>query len=93
MIEKLACKFGVFAKLCKADKKYEKEIFPIIIKHLTHCRLKEVPQHAERVMICINGTNSQEFVGVLENRKSSLAASQTKRIDKVIKKVINNGIL
>ncbi|MHC0038336.1 hypothetical protein [Pseudoneobacillus sp. C159] len=78
---------SVFAKLCKADKNYMKEVFPIIINHLSQCRSKEVPQHAERAMICIDITNSQDFVEVLESRKSELTSSQLNRVNKVIKMV------
>lgn len=77
----------VFAKLCKVNKEYEKEIFPIIIHHLTECRPKEVPQHAERAMICIDSANVEEFVKVLERRIPSLSPPQLKRVNKVIKQV------
>lgn len=78
----------VFAKLCKANEKYEKEIFPILMQHLEFCRPKEVPQHAERIMICITDNNKKDFLQVLEKRKVNLTDSQIKRIDKIIKKVI-----
>ena len=78
----------VFAKLCKANEKYEKEIFPILIEHLEYCRPKEVPQHAERIMICINDNNKKDFLQVLEERKVNLTDSQIKRIDKIINKVM-----
>jgi hypothetical protein len=77
---------SVFAKMCKADEEYEKEIFPIIINHLKNCRSKEIPQHAERALVCINAANVQEFVDVLEERKPALSAPQLKRVEKVIKK-------
>jgi hypothetical protein len=31
---------SVFAELAKANKKYEKKVFPIIIEHLEKCRPK-----------------------------------------------------
>lgn len=77
----------VFAKLSRADKKYEKEIFPIIIQHLGQCRPKEVPQYAERAMICIDATNVEEFIAVLEKRKPQLSPPQFKRVNKVIQQV------
>jgi hypothetical protein len=75
----------VFAKLVKADKKYEKVIFPILISHLLNCRAKEVPQHAERISICIDSDTVNEFIDVLELRKPELSPAQVKRIDKLIK--------
>jgi len=80
---------SVFAKMCKANKEYEPEIFPIITNHLKYCRPKEVPQHAERALVCIDKTNYQEFVDVLEGRKISLSAPQLKRVDKVIKTALS----
>ena len=32
----------VLAKLCKADKKYESHLFPLLLEHLRTCRTKEV---------------------------------------------------
>jgi hypothetical protein len=78
---------SVFAELTKADKKYEKKIFPIIIGHLEKCRPKEVPQHAERAFVCINKNNSQEFKEILLKRLKSLTESQKKRVDKLLKKL------
>lgn len=74
----------VFAKICKANKQYEKEIFPLLIKHLSTCRPKEIPQHAERISICIDHENAKEFITILEKRKGVLTPSQLKRLHKVI---------
>ncbi|MNI29431.1 hypothetical protein D3C73_832470 [compost metagenome] len=77
----------VFSKLCKADPNYEKEIFPLLIQHLSSCRPKEVPQHAERIAICLNTANIKEFEEVLGTRKCDLTASQLKRIEKLMHKL------
>lgn len=61
----------VLAKLCKADSAYEKELFPILLEHLTTRRPKEVPQHAERTMICVNDDNAKNFIEALEKRKKT----------------------
>lgn len=81
----------VFAELCKADRNYEKEILPLLLKHLSTCRPKEVPQHAERMAVCLNVENRKEFINILEQRKPHLLTSQVKRIDKLIKKVECNN--
>lgn len=83
----------VFAKLCKANKIYEKEIFPILINHLSLCRPKEVPQHAERISICINKDNANMFIKALKERELHLTITQKKRITKLIKQVEKNGLL
>lgn len=77
----------VFALLCKADKNYEKEIFPFLLEHLSLCRPKETAQHAERISLCIHRDNCVEFIRVLEQRKPDLADSQIKRLDKLIKRL------
>ena len=78
---------SVFAELVKADKKYENKVFPIIIKHLETCRLKEVGQHAERAFVCINKNNSQKYKETLLKRRESLNDAQKKRVDKLLKKL------
>jgi hypothetical protein len=79
---------SVLAELAKADKKYEKKVFPIIIGHLDKCRPKEVGQHAERAFICINKNNSQKFKETLLKRRKSLTDAQKKRVDKLLCKPI-----
>jgi hypothetical protein len=75
---------SVFAEIAKADKKYEKALFPVIEKHLLNCRPKEVPQHAERAFSCVNKGNAGRFLAILETRLPDLSPSQKKRIDKLI---------
>lgn len=82
----------VFSKLCKADPIYEKELFPLLINHLSSCRPKEVPQHAERISICINKNNANMFVKILKEREAHLTISQVKRIEKLIKQLEKNGL-
>jgi protein-disulfide isomerase len=78
---------SVFAELAKADKKYEKKVFPIIIEHLEKCRPKEVGQHAERAFVCVNKNNSQIFRETLLKRQKSLTEAQKKRLDKLLGKL------
>jgi len=78
---------SVFAELVKADKKYEGEVFPIIIRHLEECRPKEVGQHAERAFVCVNKSNSQKFKETLLKRRESLTDAQKKRVDKLLKRL------
>lgn len=83
----------VFAKLCKADKMYSQEIFPLLINHLSTCRLKEIPQHAVRISLCIDKDNVDQFVKTIKERKSQLTISQVKRIDKLTKQFEKNELL
>lgn len=76
---------SVFSGVSKSDKAFEEKLFPIIIEHLSSCRPKEIPQHAERAMVCGNKSNKSEFLRVLRERFELLTDSQKKRVDRVIK--------
>lgn len=78
---------SIFAGIIKGNKAYNTKIFPLLIDHLTHCRPKEVPQHAERAFVCINGDNMEEFKKILTQRYEDLSPTQQKRIDTLFKKI------
>ena len=74
---------SVFAQLCKAGADYQARIFPMLLNHLANCRAKEVPQHAERIAVCIDSGNREAFQKALEARAGELSESQSKRIKKL----------
>ena len=74
---------SVFAQLCKANTDYQTQIFPILLDHLKNCRAKEIPQHAERMSVCIDSGNREAFLKALEARAGELSESQSKRIKKL----------
>ncbi|MCL2884968.1 MAG: hypothetical protein FWF49_05745 [Oscillospiraceae bacterium] len=89
----------VLAKLCKAKAVYRARLFPLLLEHLRTCRAKEVPQHAERISICVDshaggksengngsGRNAENFVDVLEKRKPELTPAQATRANRLLKK-------
>lgn len=78
---------SVFAELVRADSKFEKKVFPIIMKHLETCRPKEVAQHSERAFICITTENAAAFKKILTERSAMLTALQKKRVDKLLKRI------
>ena len=78
---------SVFAELAKADQKHEKILVKRLIDHLKTCRSKEVGQHAERAFICVNASNSKEFMTVFLQRRENLTDAQKKRVDKLIHKI------
>ena len=79
----------VFAKLCRVDKTYEETIFPMLMKHLSTCRPKEVGQHAERIIIGVHEGNKAVFLDTLAKRETDLTASQLKRIDRLKKQLLS----
>jgi len=78
---------SVFANLCKANGDYQAKVFPILLDHLANCRAKEIPQHAERMAVCIDSGNKEAFTKALEARASELSDAQNQRIRKLIKKI------
>ena len=72
-----------------ANKKYNEAIFPYLLKHLSSCRPKEVPQHSEKTLPAVNSSNKADFIKVLEKRMEDLSGSGLARVKKVIKQAIN----
>jgi len=68
-----------------ATDKYNKAIFPYLLKHLSSCRPKEVPQHAEKTLPAVNSSNKADFIKVLEKRMEDLSGSGISRVKKIIK--------
>jgi hypothetical protein len=57
---------------------------------LENCRPKEVPQHAERMVLCINEGNVSRFLEVIKERKNHLSDTQRKRVEKLEKGLLPN---
>jgi hypothetical protein len=62
-----------------------RRILPYLLEHLSTCRPKDVPQHAEKTLPAVGPEGKKAFIGVLEKRLEDLNVSQTKRVKKVIK--------
>ncbi|MGD0707052.1 MAG: hypothetical protein ABSA51_01215 [Anaerolineaceae bacterium] len=73
------------AIVASKNEEYRKRLFPYLLKHLETCRLKEVPQHAEKAVVAVDAKNKSEFIGVLEMRMAGMTASQLARVKRVIK--------
>jgi hypothetical protein len=69
-----------------ASEKYNKAIFPYLLRHLSSCRPREVAQHAEKSLPAVNSKNRVEFIKVLEKRMEDLSGGALARVKKVIKK-------
>lgn len=72
------------------NKKYNEIIFPYLLKHLSGCRPKEVPQHSEKTMPAVNASNKADFIKVLEKRMEDLSGGGLARVKKVIKQAANS---
>ena len=76
---------SALAITASANATYNKAIFPYLLKHLSTCRPKEVPQHAERSFPAVNRENKDEFIKVLEKRMEDLNGGGLARVKRVIK--------
>ncbi|MCB0101442.1 MAG: hypothetical protein H6635_05345 [Anaerolineales bacterium] len=80
---------SALAFTASANAEYSEVIFPYLLKHLSSCRPKEVPQHSERVLPAVNTFNKDDFVKVLEKRMEDLNAGGLVRVKKVIKQAVS----
>jgi hypothetical protein len=76
---------SILARTAAAKDEYNKSIFPYLLKHLSTCRPKEVPQHAEKTLPALNSSNKANFIKVLEKRMEDVSGSGLARVKKVIK--------
>ncbi len=75
----------VLALVASRKDEYRRAIFPYLLDHLKTCRIKEVPQHAEKSLPAIRMDNKSDFIHVLEKRLEEMTASQAARLKKIIK--------
>jgi hypothetical protein len=76
---------STLAYTAAANGEYNKAIFPYLLKHLSGCRPKEVPQHSEKTLPAVNSSNKADFIKVLEKRFEDLTGSGLARVKKVVK--------
>jgi len=76
---------STLAYTAAANDKYNTAIFPYLLKHLSFCRPKEVPQHSEKTLPAVNASNKNDFIKVLEKRMEDLSGGGLTRVKKVIK--------
>lgn len=75
------------AKLASISHETNEHIFPYLLKHLRTCRTKEVPQHAESILLAVNEQNSVQFLEVITDRVSCMTKPQARRIHRLVHQV------
>ena len=75
----------VLAGLAAGNDERSRVIIPHLLKHLESCRLKEVPQHAEKTLPAINAENKDAFIAILKKRLEAMTAAQASRVRRVIR--------
>ena len=78
---------SALAHTAAAKEEYNQVIFPYLLKHLSSCRPKDVPQHAEKTLPAVNIANKEDFIKVLEKRMEDLLGSGLARVKKIMKQV------
>jgi hypothetical protein len=75
------------ANAAAQDYKYSKKISPFLLKHLQTCRPKEIPQHAESIIVAVNAANKGAFENVLKKREKEMTGAQLIKIKKIYKNI------
>jgi hypothetical protein len=76
---------STLATVAAANNKYNKDIFPYLLKHLLSCRPKEVAQHSEKILQAVSRSNNADFIEALEKRIEDLSGPGLTRVQKVIR--------
>jgi hypothetical protein len=75
------------ARIAAGREDYNQAIFPDLVRHLQTCRPKDVPQHAESIVVAVNAGNKHAFIAAVEPLLDGMPASRVTRLRKVIKAV------
>ncbi|MBI3161715.1 MAG: hypothetical protein HYZ23_04365 [Chloroflexi bacterium] len=76
---------SALAYTAAANDDYNKAIFPYLLEHLSVCRPKEVPQHAERTLPAVNESNKDQFIKTLKKRNDDLSGAAFTRLARIIR--------
>lgn len=77
----------VLAQVAAANPAYFEKIFPLLLKQLRTCIPRDVPLHAESILVALNAANQAEFQAAIEARRGELSPAQAARLKKVLKGV------
>lgn len=76
----------VLATVAASNDERRQVLFPELLQHLETCRAQSLAQHAEHILVAVDGTNQEAFVRVLEKRLDDLRGGQVIRVRKVMRK-------
>lgn len=75
------------ALIAAVNEEYNKRIFPFLVEHLKTCKPRDVPQHAEKILVAVNERNKSDYEKVLDIRQNDLSVAQIVRIKKIHKEI------
>lgn len=83
------CGVMILAKLNQRSEYFD-TIDPLLIGQLWNCPIKQLPMYMENALICINNKNKEIYQSIVEKRILECEKdSQTKRLQKVLKRISN----
>ena len=74
----------VLATISAKNQAQSEKIYAFMVGFLKKCPAKDVPRHAESILIAVNPGNRGAFLKVLKERHRELIPSQAKRVEKII---------
>jgi hypothetical protein len=75
------------ARLAASGEERRAALIPYLLEHLRTCRPKDVPQHAEKIVVAITPAYRAPFIATLQSRMPLMAPAQAARLKKVIRQV------
>lgn len=73
------------ARVAAADQKYKDRIFPFLLDQIRVCIPRDVPTHAESILVAVDRKNKGELLNVMEARRAEMTPAQLSRFRKVLR--------
>jgi hypothetical protein len=73
------------AKVASTSREYKEAVMPYLLEQLGSCRPKSVPQYAESIRCAIDPDSEEQYLGILNERLSTLSAAQQRRVKKLLR--------
>ena len=73
--------------IAASQENYRKDILPDLFDFLRMCRTKDVPRHAESMLIALDAEHAADFIAVINAREPEMTSNQRKNAEKILKKV------
>jgi hypothetical protein len=75
----------ILAVVAAEETRAKNELFAYLLNHLATCRPKDVPQHAEKIVVAVDAKSKHDFITLLESRMADMSSPQAARVIKIIK--------
>jgi hypothetical protein len=77
----------VLAQVAAREPRLRARVWPVLIKILQTTIPRDVPTHAQSMLVALNDDNRAEFSALLESRRAEMTPAQVARLKKVFKAV------